>query len=408
MCCVGAELSKSKVPIPVRKEETMFDPATKRRKTAEWMIGVVTACILIYLGVRHIEHVAAAILWVIDLFKPLLLGLILALILNVPMSAIEKRLLVNVKCPKIQRLRRPLALALALLFVFGLFIGVAFLVVPELVGAVKLITQIIMSWIDNLARLEGTINWSFIPFGEQISQVDIDWMGLKTHIEQWFTSQSGDLVDRAVNAIGVAAGNIVNAFVGIVFSAYTLARKDQLKSQCLRLIRAWLPERFGASLLHVCGVCGITFRQFIVGQAMEAVILGTLCMIGMAILGIPYAPMIGALIGVTALIPVVGAFFGTIIGTVMILTVNPFKAFVFVIFLLILQQVEGNLIYPRVVGSKTNLPAMWVLAAVTVGGGLAGPVGMLLGVPTASAVYALLREATLKREQKLKETKTAH
>ena len=133
---------------------------------------------------------------------------------------------------------------------------------------------------------------------------------------------------------------------------------------------------------------------------MEAVILGTLCMVGMAILQIPYAPMIGALVGVTALIPVVGAFVGVIVGAIMILTVNPIKAVVFVVFLLVLQQIEGNMIYPKVVGSKINLPAIWVLAAVTVGGNIGGPLGMLLGVPIASAAYALLKEATCNRESK--------
>ena len=153
------------------------------------------------------------------------------------------------------------------------------------------------------------------------------------------------------------------------------------------------------NMVHVFDVCNQTFKLFIAGQATEAVILGVLCMIGMMILQIPYAPMVGALIGVTALIPILGAFIGTIIGAIMILTVNPFKAVIFVVFLLILQQIEGNLIYPRVVGSKINLPAMWVLAAVTVGGNLAGPLGMLLGVPAASAAYALIKEATDNREQ---------
>lgn len=135
--------------------------------------------------------------------------------------------------------------------------------------------------------------------------------------------------------------------------------------------------------------------MFIAGQAIEAIILGTLCMIGMMILRIPYAPMIGALVGVTARIPIVGAFAGTIVGAVMILTVDPFKAVVFVVFLLILQQVEGNAIYPRVVGSKIKLPAIWVLAAVTIGGNLDGP-----GVPAASAAYALMKEATDLCEQR--------
>lgn len=186
-------------------------------------------------------------------------------------------------------------------------------------------------------------------------------------------------------------------------SLYILGSKDKLKAQFTRLIRAWLPEGAGGYLIHVASVCNTTFRQFIVGQTIEAVILGLLCSMGMLILRIPYAPTIGALVGVMALIPIAGAWAAAFIGAFLILTVNPFKAVVFLIFLLILQQVEGNLIYPRVVGSKIQLRAIWVLTAITVGGGLAGPIGMLLGVPAASAAYYLLREATKKREDSKKQ-----
>ena len=167
-------------------------------------------------------------------------------------------------------------------------------------------------------------------------------------------------------------------------------------------MKAWLPEKANTRISHITNVFVKVFKHFITGQTLEAIILGTLCMIGMAILRIPYAPMIGALVGVCALIPIVGAFVGTIVGAIMIVTVEPFKALIFIIFILVLQQIEGNLIYPRVVGSKINLPAMWVLAAVSVGGSLAGPVGMLLGVPTASAIYALIKEATENKEKQVK------
>ena len=152
--------------------------------------------------------------------------------------------------------------------------------------------------------------------------------------------------------------------------------------------------------MHIASVCNTTFQKFIAGQVTEAIILATLCTIGMLILRIPYALMVGCLIGVTALIPIIGAFIGGGIGAIMILTVNPVKALIFIIFLVILQQLEGDLIYPRVVGAKINLSALWVLGAVTVGGGIAGPFGMLLGVPAVSALYTLVKEATIKREQK--------
>lgn len=373
----------------------MFDTSEKRREISKWLISLITCCILIYLGFRHIGSIADAISWIVGLIKPLLIGVILALIFNVPMSFIERSLTIKTK---LRKGIRPLAIALALMLVFGLFVGVAVLVVPELIEAVKLIAQIAGGGLDQLAQIETNTALMQTPLGQYFARLDIDWSSLKVQLEEWFTSQRGAFADQAVGAAGSMVGKVVNFFIGLVFAIYILPNKEKLKCQVFRLIRVWLPKKVGEGLIHVSIVCNNTFRLFIAGQATEAIILGTLCMIGMAILRIPYAPMIGALVGVTALIPVVGAFVGMIIGTIMILTVNPFKAMVFVVFLLILQQVEGNMIYPRVVGSKINLPAMWVLAAVTIGGNLGGPIGMLLGVPAASAAYALLKEATELRD----------
>jgi len=373
----------------------MLEDANKRKILAKWIIGIVMACCLIYLGLRHIASIAGAVGWLGNLLEPLLIGVILALVLNVPLSFIEGRLLRGMKHKKA---KRPLAILLSLVLVIGIFIGVAFLVIPELAAAVKLIVQIISGTLDQMAQLESGTELSGTPLGQVLQRFDIDWSGLKVQLEAWFSSQGDQIIGGVAGAAGSIVGSIVTAVLALTFSIYILAQKETLKRQVSRLIRVWLPKRFGESLLHVASVCGSTFKLFIAGQATEAVILGTLCMIGMAILRIPYAPMIGALVGVTALIPIVGAWIGAIVGTVMILTVNPFKAFVFLVFLLILQQVEGNAIYPKVVGSKLKLPAIWVLAAITVGGGLAGPFGMLLGVPAASAAYSLLKEATDKRE----------
>ncbi len=372
----------------------MFDDLEKNRKTAKWVISVVSACILIYLGIRHIGTVAEAVGWLVNLLKPLLLGTVLALILNVPMSIIEDRLL-----KKLRHGKRPLAILLALILVVGIFVGVAFLVVPELLGAITLIVQIVREGLEQLADLDHTGILAQTPFAEWIN--NIDWLSLSAQLEAWLKEQSGNLAGHAMGAVGSAVSGIVTSVIGLTFAIYILAGKERLKRQASRLLCVWLPARVGSGVIHVASICSGTFKLFIAGQATEAIILGTLCMVGMAILRLPYAPMIGALVGVTALIPVVGAFVGTIVGAIMILTVDPFKAVVFVIYLLILQQVEGNVIYPRVVGSKINLPAIWVLAAVTIGGNLAGPFGMLLGVPAVSAAYALIKEATGIREQRM-------
>ena len=366
---------------------------TKIRKMTKWIIGVVTACILIYLAIRHLDMIAVGISWLVDITFPILLGAVMALILNVPMRPIEEHLHV-----KKEKTKRPLAIVLSLVLVLGIFIGIAFLVIPEIVDTIRLVAQIVLTGIDQAASWEQTIEFSGLPFGEYLQQIDIDWMQLKGNLEQWTMSQRNVLLQQAAGAVSSIASGFMNFFIGMVFSIYVLANKEKLKRQTLRLIRVWLPQKFGSALVHVVSVCNRSFRNFIAGQATEAVILGMLCTIGMLVLRLPYAPMIGALVGVTALIPIVGAFIGTIVGAFLILTVSPFKTFIFVVFLIILQQLEGNLIYPKVMGARINLPAIWVFAAVTVGGNLAGPVGMLLGVPAASAAYELLKEATAKRE----------
>lgn len=367
---------------------------TKIRRITKWIIGVVTACILIYLAFRHLGMIAAGISWLVNIFFPILLGIIMALILNVPMRPIEKHL-----PAKMGKAKRPVAIVLSLVLILGIFTGIAFLVIPEIADTVRLTAQIVLSGLDQAASWEQTADFSRMPFGEYLEQIDIDWIALKDSLEQWILSRREVWFRQAAGAVSSVASGVINFFIGLIFSIYVLAGKEKLKSQTLRLIHAWLPQRFGDTLVHIISVCNHSFRNFIAGQATEAVILGTLCTIGMLVLRLPYAPMIGALVGVTALIPIVGAFVGTIVGAFLILTESPFQALVFVVFLLILQQLEGNLIYPRVMGARIHLPAIWVFAAVTVGGNLAGPVGMLLGVPAASAAYELLREATAKREE---------
>ncbi len=377
----------------------LFDDEKQLKRVYLWTVRAVVTCIVIYLAIRHITAVAAAVSWTVSLCMPIIVGGIIALILNVPLRTIEESWFKKLKRKKA---KRSLAILLSMVIVTGVFIGVAVLVVPKLVDAVAVVYQSVNSALDGMAVAEGTVDYSAMPFGEALSKVDVDWLQMKANLGSWMENAKSGILDTVVNAIGGAAAFAVDLFLGMIFAIYILANKEKLKYQTSRLLKAWLPQRVSRNILHICSVCNSTFRQFIAGQTTEAVILGSLCAVGMFILRIPYAPMIGALVGVTALIPYVGAFIATFIGTFMILTVNPFKALVFIVFLLTLQQVEGNLIYPKVVGAKINLSAMWVLAAITIGGSLAGPVGMLLGVPAASAVYTLLKEATEAREAKLK------
>ncbi len=367
-----------------------------QNKKAKWIIGIVAACIVIYLGVQNLGIVANAVTWVINLVMPLILGLVFALILNMPMSFFEKHLFRKSKVHFFSKIRKPLACILSIIAIFGIISGLVVLVIPELINAIKLIAE----YVINFASKINTMNLEDLPFGSVL--VDIDWKNIITSLEKWLKEESGHIMNSAFGTIGSLIGGVVDFFIAFIFSIYILFNKYTLKRQTARLVKAWLPIKFGEWLIHAAQVSSKVFRNFVSGQTLEGIILGTLCMIGMFILRIPYAPMVGALVGVTALIPVVGAFIGAIVGAFMIFTVSPIKALVFIIFLIVLQQLEGNLIYPRVMSSRINLPAMWVLAAVTIGGGLAGAIGMLIGVPAMSVIYLLVREATEKREQALK------
>lgn len=372
----------------------------KRKKLARWLIGIATACILIFLGVQNINVVADAVSWVAGLIMPLILGFAFALILNVPMRFFESHIWSKTKKKGLQKLRRPVSFIISLVLIIGILVGVVWLVIPELVSAIKVIVQGVIDLVNKLSAMSEA-ELAELPLGSVL--INTDWDKLLDTLQTWLKNQSGTIVNTAVGTIGSLVGGIFDFFISFVFAIYILFSKDKLKAQAKRMIRVWLPKNFGEWSIHAASVTSQNFRNFISGQSLEAVILGVLCMVGMWIFGFPYAPMIGALVGVTALIPVVGGFIGAGVGAFMILTVDPLKAVFFLIFIVVLQQLEGNLIYPRVMGSRVNLPGMWILAAVTVGGGIAGPVGMLLSVPIASTVYVLVREATDKREKALKE-----
>jgi len=368
----------------------------KQKQKAKWIIAVVAVCILIFLGVQNFNVVTDVVSWFVGLIMPLLLGFAFALIINVPMAFLESHIWRKTKRPFLQKLRRPVAYVTSLILILGIVTGVIWLVIPELIDAVKLIIEGVLKFINRLDAIDAS-ELAKIPFGDLL--LNADWEQIGNTLQDWLKNEGGNIMNTAVGTISSVIGGVLNTFIAFVFSAYILFSKDKLKRQVCRLIRAWIKEKAGEWIIHAASVAAKNFRNFVSGQALEAVILSTLCMIGMLILQLPYIPMVGALVGVTALIPVVGGFIGAVIGTFMILTVDPVKAVIFFAFLIILQQLEGNLIYPRVMGSRVKLPAMWILAAVTVGGGLAGPVGMLLGVPIASTAYVLLREATEQREQ---------
>ena len=376
----------------------------KKKLITKWIIGIIASCIVIFLSLQNIHSLTRAFLWCVGAVMPLAIGIMVAMVLNVPMSFVERQLWPEKQTPFTKALRRPLAFLISAIFIIGIVVGIFWLIIPELVEALKVIYNGALVYINRLSAMTPE-EIAELPFGKQL--LNVDWDKLLDTAQGWVKQQGGNIINTTVGTITSFVGGLFNFFMALAFSIYILFDKENLKRQLRRLIHAWVPSAPGQWVIHASRVISGNFRNFVSGQTLEALILGVLCMLGMLILRIPYAPMVGTLVGVSALIPVVGAFAGAFIGAFMILTVDPFKALIFLIFLILLQWVEGNLIYPKVMGSHINLPGIWVLAAVTVGGSVAGPVGMLLGVPITAAAYCLLREATEKQEAKGRTAKKA-
>ncbi len=326
---------------------------------------------------------------ILAVIMPFLLGIMIAFILNVLMIRIEKILSRFILDKKYTSFKRVISIIVSLLIVIGVIGIIITLIIPELTNAIKVIVK---SFPETFEQLQVWINQngnSFPQLETWINSVDLN--SIASELSGLFKIGLTGMLGSTVDVISMFFTSILNLVVGIVFALYILMSKETLKRQSHKLIDAYIPKRISVKLLEVGTLARTTFSNFVIGQTVEAFILGTLCAVGMAVLNLPYAPMVGSLVGITAFVPIVGAFIGGGIGAFMILTVDPMQPLIFIIFLVVLQQLEGDLIYPRVVGSSVGLPSIWVLFAVTVGGGLWGITGMLFSVPVLSVVYALIK-----------------
>lgn len=326
---------------------------------------------------------------ILAVIMPFLLGIMIAFILNVLMIRIEKILSRFILDKKYTSFKRVISIIVSLLIVIGVIGIIITLIIPELTNAIKVIVK---SFPETFEQLQVWINQngnSFPQLETWINSVDLN--SIASELSSLFKIGLTGMLGSTVDVISMFFTSILNLVVGIVFALYILMSKETLKRQSHKLIDAYIPKRISVKLLEVGTLARTTFSNFVIGQTVEAFILGTLCAVGMAVLNLPYAPMVGSLVGITAFVPIVGAFIGGGIGAFMILTVDPMQALIFIIFLVVLQQLEGDLIYPRVVGSSVGLPSIWVLFAVTVGGGLWGITGMLFSVTVLSVVYALIK-----------------
>ena len=339
---------------------------------------------------------------IVSVLKPVLLGAVLAFILNVPMSGIEKHWFKEPKKPKAKaianKLKRPMSIVLTLLIFLGVVTLVCWLVIPALIRTFTQLTSDIPVLVNNLTDRLGE-NQRLMDW---ISKADINTDAIVKKITNWLKDgvEVMKTLDSTVSVLTTIFSSIVNIVLGVFFAVYMLAQKEKLKRQSKKIASAFLPENIVGSISKVCRRTIEIFGKFFVGQSTEAVILGSLCAIGMSIFGFPNVMIISVLVACTALIPIVGAFLGFAVGFLLICVTSFKMAIWYLIFMLILQQVEGNLIYPRVVGGSVGLPALWTLFAITVGGNMFGIIGMFMSVPVFSVIYVTFSEIVTYRNKK--------
>lgn len=364
------------------------------KKAVRTLFSGIIGCILVYWLLHETERLKSVIAWITNLLSPFVVGAALAFILNVPMRAIE-RLLKGVKKPG---LRRGLALFLTFIAILLVLALVILLLIPQIDATVESLVAELPGFFERteimakefLAKHPELLEWLM----NNTELDDFDWMSIIQKAATVAGNSVTTIINGAVSAVGTVVSALATAVIGIVFSLYCLGRKEILARQGRRLLYSLLKEPVADEIVRIFRLTNSTFSNFISGQCLEAVILGLMFAVAMTIFGMPYMPLVSVLIAVTALVPIVGAFVGCIVGALFILVDSPILAVWFVVMFLVLQQIEGNLIYPKVVGTSIGLPGMWVLLAVTVGGETMGVAGMLLMIPLASVVYALLREFT--------------
>lgn len=375
------------------------------KETKKHLMQVIAFGILLYCGIQNFNVVVAAFRFVMGIIMPFLIGGVIAFILNVPMKKIENHL--PIKNEKTKKFKRPLAYVLTLVCVIGVLALALVVVIPELGNTITMLAEQIP------VAIKGTQKWfSEIPekwpaLAPAIEELDFDWSSISSTAVTFVQGLATGVVSSGVGFFSGVVSGVTTFAIGFVFSIYVLFQKEKLTSQVKQVLYAVFSDRVTEKIISVAKLSNQVFSSFLSGQCLEAVILGTMFVIAMSICRMPYAMLVGIVIAITALIPIFGAFIGCVIGMFLIVMVNPIQAVWFLVLFLVLQQVEGNLIYPYVVGGSIGLPSIWVLVAVTVGGNLFGIAGILIFIPLCSVLYALFRTFVKRRltERKVPEEK---
>lgn len=387
------------------------------KKNIRKILLIITYTILLCFAIIKFDVLLNVLGYILNLLKPFIFGFCIAFILNIPLSRIEnsfrkkdnkKKKVSNSRAKheelatKKQKRTNPklrvLSIILSLLIFIGIIFLTLFLVIPEFINTISIFKDSIPSAFNTCQEWARDLMSNNPEIVEKINEFKPDWQQIYDEAGTWIKSMASGIIGVSIDVIISIFSGIINFFMGIIFAVYMLMQKEKLTCQLKRVIRACMPEDKAQRLMYIGHVTNDTFKKFFGGQFVEAVLLGVLCFIGMSIFKMPYALTISVLVGVTALIPVFGAFFGTAIGAILILAVDPMQAIWFVIFIIVLQQIDGNFIYPKIVGDSVGLPGIWVMLAVLVGGNSLGIIGMLIGVPIASVVYKLIREYVQKKK----------
>lgn len=365
------------------------------KKNMEKLMCLILFAALIFVGLQHLEVVIGFLSMGWHLIFPFVLGAAMAFILNVPMQFLERKLFAKGKergKKGIKKLARPVSLILSLLLVLGIIIVVLFVVIPDLAATLVSLGKNVEKSIPRLQKLALELFRDNAQIEAWIQSIQVNWDEILGQIMDLLKNGAGSVLSSTVSVTMGIVSAVTNLCIGFVFACYILLQKEKLSLQVKKALYAMMPVKRVERVIYICKLSYRTFSNFITGQCIEAVILGTMFFVAMSIFRFPYALLVGVLIAFTALIPIFGAFIGCVVGMLLILVVSPMKALMFLVLFLVLQQIEGNLIYPHVVGNSVGLPSIWVLVAVTLGANLMGVAGMLIFIPLMSVVYSLFRE----------------
>lgn len=374
------------------------------KETVKKIRGLIIFTALLIACFWKYDLVVAILRFVFGIIFPFVLGGAIAFVLNVPMNFIERHLFPDARKEKskvVAKVARPVSLILVILFVISIVALVLFVLVPQLGDTFATLGNSIQAFIPKVEEMARELFHDNKEILAMINSLEFDWNGIVKKMMSFFSSGAETMLDSTIGVAKSIVSGLTTFFIAFVFSCYILLQKKKLNIQVKKVLFAFVPKGKAEAILEICTLTYNTFSSFLTGQCVEAIILGTMFVVVMTILKLPYALLIGILIAFTALIPVFGAFIGCAVGAFLIFMVDPFKALIFIGVFLVLQQLEGNLIYPHVVGNSVGLPSIWVLAAVSVGGNLMGVVGMLIFIPLVSVLYALFREVVyLKLKQR--------